>query len=64
VRFNVNPTRAIDVFDGLTDCGDRYIRSMSQPSSREMVIVQRDRCVEARMCHVVIFSELVYRKVN
>ena len=64
MRFDVNPTRAIDASDSLTDCGDRYIRCMSQPGSREMVIVQRDRCVEARMCHVVIFSKLAYRTVN
>jgi hypothetical protein len=64
LRFNVNPTRAVYAFDGLTDSSDRFIRTIRQSRSREMVIVQRDGRVKPWVCHFIIIGELGYGKVK
>jgi hypothetical protein len=58
VRFNVNSFRTAHAFDRLKDSCDGLGRIISQARGRERVIVQRDGCVNALICHVVITGRL------
>jgi hypothetical protein len=64
LRFNVNPTRAVQALNGLTDNPDGLGRMIRQTRGGEMVIVQRDGCVKLQMCHVAIIGKSGYGKVK
>jgi hypothetical protein len=58
-RFDVNPPRTLYGFDSLG-----LGRIDPHACGRELVIVQRDGCLEPRMCHAVIIGKTGYGKVN